>query len=119
MWLNVGPTNNNPQVVALHYLNTLLELKTVPLNDHKSVAGLLQTFFRNISEAAMLSVPVVNEVTVMEPCLDASMRYNSKSQILMTDLSLDSKMFCDLIPPCMMLLWCKYHRPLKLNRNPF
>ena len=30
MWLNVGPTNNNPQVVALHYLNTLLELKTVP-----------------------------------------------------------------------------------------
>ena len=30
MWLHVGATNNNPQVVALHYLNTLLELKTVP-----------------------------------------------------------------------------------------
>ena len=30
LWLKIGPTNNDPQVVALHFAETLLELKTVP-----------------------------------------------------------------------------------------
>ena len=65
----------------------------------------------------MLSVPVVKEVTVMEACLDALMRETPKSQILTTDLSLESKMFCDLMSPCMTSLSCKYHSPLKLDQN--
>ena len=30
MWLEVGPTNNNPQVIALYFVKTLLQYRTVP-----------------------------------------------------------------------------------------
>ena len=30
LWLEVGPTNNNPQAVALHFVNALLTLKRGP-----------------------------------------------------------------------------------------
>lgn len=30
LWLEVGSTNNNPKIVAKHYLDTILQLKTLP-----------------------------------------------------------------------------------------
>ena len=30
VWLEIGPTNNNPQVIALYFVKTLLQYRTVP-----------------------------------------------------------------------------------------
>ena len=30
LWLEVGSTNNDPKIVAKHYLDTIIQLKTLP-----------------------------------------------------------------------------------------